>query len=164
MAKWSFKDLFWRAAEPPLAVTEPFSSPSGPPTLNSLTNSSPPRSRREPGACLDGLRDVPGVVGSVAMTLDGALLGRDLPQQFDAAVAERLGARLVQMREALVNEGDVFETATLRYQNYDLHVGQVDNMLLGVLTNEAINLPALSMALKLVGRKLSSLSQIQESQ
>jgi predicted regulator of Ras-like GTPase activity (Roadblock/LC7/MglB family) len=143
MAKWSIKELFWRSAE-----------------VDGGIEPAEPVSAVERTVGVDGvlrtLRDVQGVVGSVAIGVDGAVWGRDLPTTFDEESTSRLAQRLAQLYEALTSEGDQFDAAALRYQGYRFHISRALPGLLGVLTQEQVNLPALSMAMKLAGRKIAT--------
>jgi predicted regulator of Ras-like GTPase activity (Roadblock/LC7/MglB family) len=163
MAKWNIKELFWRTEEieePEVpGAAAPVSAPISIP--GSANASLPPAPVVEPRrAPLDemllALRDVQGVVGSLAVGLDGTLWGRDLPRVFDEEATQRLASRVVQLHDALTSEGGSVDSGTLRYQGYQFHLGVAAGGLIGVLTEENVNMPALRMALRLVARRLSS--------
>jgi predicted regulator of Ras-like GTPase activity (Roadblock/LC7/MglB family) len=145
-AKWSFKELFWRSAESSSelgAEAEHWAPASGTTARASGVD-----------AQLMTLRDIQGVVGSVAIGTDGAIWGRDLPRTFDDDSTTRLAQRLAQLHDALTSDGDEFDAAALRYQGYRFHIARAVPGLIGVLTQEQVNLPALTMAMRLVGKKI----------
>lgn len=147
MAKWSLRELFWRNDDIDVAASEAHPS------------SELQRTPSAASSVLAPLRDVQGVLGSLAIGLDGAVWVRDLPPTFDDDSTARLALRLAQLHDALSSEGDQFDAGALRYQAYRFHIARALPGLLGVLTQDQINLPALAMAMKLVSRKLSSLGQ-----
>lgn len=147
MAKWSLRELFWRNDDVDVAEAE------------TLPSSELQRAPSAASSVLAPLRDVQGVLGSLAIGLDGSVWARDLPPTFDDDSTARLAQRLAQLHEALSSEGDQFDAGALRYQAYRFHIARALPGLLGVLTQDQVNLPALAMAMKLVSRKLSSLSQ-----
>jgi predicted regulator of Ras-like GTPase activity (Roadblock/LC7/MglB family) len=144
VAKWKLSELFWR--------TEPVQTADGGAVEDAVSERKP----NPATAALLSLRDVEGVVGSIAVQLDGSVWCRDLPPIFDADSTARLALRVAQLHEALTAEGDQFDVSALRYQGYRFHIARALPGLLGVLTREQVNLPALSMAMKLAGRKLSA--------
>jgi predicted regulator of Ras-like GTPase activity (Roadblock/LC7/MglB family) len=171
MAKWNIKDLFWRTDEVDdvdEAVLSSVDSAKG-------TGSHAPTSQPDPRSgvvhlargplddVLASLRDVQGVVGSLAVGTDGVMWARDLPAIFDEDSTQRLAARLVQLYEALGSDGSALESGTLRYQAYHFHLGVVSSGVVGVLAEEHVNLPALRMALRLVGRRLATAAGMVQS-
>lgn len=141
MSTW-LKELFWRSAEFEEGEPEraPVESPSAPPN----------------GGVLAGLRDIEGVIGSLAITRDGGLVGQDLPRVFDEATVRRLATRLGQLGDALLSSGGEFESSTLHFENYQLHLGLLSPGLIGVVTEAQVNQPALNMALRVAARRLTA--------
>jgi hypothetical protein len=160
MAKWKLKDLFWvssteaeaapvstspkievtASSEAPLEVDVELSAPRNPQVEKVLTM----------------LRDVDGVVGSVAVTNAGELLGSDLPRLFEAPGLDALALRLSQLRAALLSADTPMKTAAFRYDGHALHISQLDCGLLGVLAELRTHEPALDMAARLVGQRLEA--------
>jgi len=105
---------------------------------------------------LSMLRDVDGVVGSLAVANGGDVLGSDLPRLFDREAMETLALRLSQLRAALSSADTPLRTAAFRYESHALHVSQLDCGLLGVLAELTTHEPALEMASKLVGQRLEA--------
>lgn len=141
MSTW-LKELFWRSAE--FEENQPGSVPVE-------SAKAPPNS-----GVLAGLRDVEGVIGSLALTRDGGLVGQDLPHVLDEATVRRLATRLSQLGDALLTSGGDFESSTLHFENYQLHLGLLSPGLIGVVTEERVNQPALNMALRVAARRLAS--------
>jgi hypothetical protein len=145
MAKWKFKDLFWISgtdAEPP---PDPDSSGKGP-------------AEDEVGIdrTLSMLRDVKGVVGSIAVANAGDLLGSDLPRAFDGTAKDALAMRLTQLRAALASAEHPLKSAAFRYQGHSLFVSQREWGLLGVLAESQTHEPALDMVARLVSQRLNA--------
>ena len=64
-----------------------------------------------------------------------------------------MGPRLLRLRE-MFDAGIGASTVTLRFNHHKLHVRSVGPMLLCVLTGDAVNGPALRMAINLVARRV----------
>jgi hypothetical protein len=105
---------------------------------------------------LSMLRDVNGVVGSIAVANAGDVLGSDLPRVFDGAAIEALAMRLSQLRAALASADRPMTFATLRYHGHSLFVSQLDGGILGVLAESKTHEPALDMVARLVGQRLEA--------
>jgi hypothetical protein len=147
MGKWKLKDLFWQMPEEEGATTAAASD----------TAADAGALQRAPVVqVLELVKDVEGVVGSLAVANTGTLLGDDLPRIFDRARIERLGNRLVQLRAALAGEGIPLRSAVFRYESYDLHLNQLPWGVLGVLSEHRADSPALTMVLKVVGQRVES--------
>jgi predicted regulator of Ras-like GTPase activity (Roadblock/LC7/MglB family) len=150
MAKWKIKDLFWVTdPEPEPAAALPVGAHSAAPAA-SLAQPSPV------DRVLSMLRDVDGVVGSLAVANGGDVLGSDLPRLFDQEAMQTLALRLSQLRAALFSADTPLRTAAFRYESHALHVSQLDCGLLGVLAELRTHVPALEMASKLVGQRLDA--------
>ncbi|MFO7178395.1 MAG: hypothetical protein DIU78_006825 [Pseudomonadota bacterium] len=100
------------------------------------------------------LRDIAGVYGSFVVADTGQVLGRDLPAVFEDALLAHTGSRIARLCEVLENGGEPLEHLTLRFTDYKLHVRRARVGLLCVIASEAVNVPALRMALSLVARRL----------
>jgi hypothetical protein len=151
MAKWTLKDLFW--------ISDPVGDEPPPPSDAGQASHTGPRSGKSDSpieATLSMLRDVKGVVGSIAVANAGDVLGSDLPRAFDGAATEALAVRLGQLRAALAGAEHPLKTAALRYQGHSLFVSQLDCGLLGVLAESQTQEPALDMVARLVGQRLNA--------
>jgi hypothetical protein len=147
MAKWKFKDLFWITStddEPVASGQEPAREPATRSDSNSVQR------------VLSMLRDVNGVVGSIAVANAGDVLGSDLPRVFDGAALEALAMRLSQLRAALASADQPMRSAALHYQGHSLFVSQLECGVLGVLAESKTHEPALDMVARLVGQRLEA--------
>ena len=108
------------------------------------------------GHMLRALRDIEGVLGSFLVAERGRLLGRDAPEAAATDVLETVGARLEQLCDAFVGAdiGGAFESTTLHFQQHKLHVRALGNVFLIAVVTAAVNLPALKMAIHMLGRQL----------
>jgi hypothetical protein len=152
MGKWKLKDLFWVSSSTPEPI-EPEET-----IATSITDDREPPASQDPPIerVLSMLRDVDGVVGSIAVANAGQLLGSDLPRMFDAAGTEALAMRLCQLQATLASAGGHMKTASFRYESHALHVSQLDCGLLGILAELRTREPALEMATRLVGKQLDA--------
>jgi hypothetical protein len=150
MVKWKLKELFWQSAE------EDELTPSEPANARESPLEAGARQRTPLVQVLELMKDVDGVVGSLAVANGGTLLGDDLPRLFDRARVARLGNRVLQLRAALAGEGAPLKSAAFRYESYDLHLSQLPWGVLGVLSEHRAESPALAMALKVVGQRVES--------
>lgn len=143
MGKWKLK--FW-GSQPESEADSELESSTAPLAT--------PRPQVE--SALSLLRDVEGVVGSIAIANTGQLLGSDLPRLFDAGATEALAMRLSQVRAKLASAGAPLQTAAFRYESHSLHVSQLASGLLGVLAESSTHEPALDMATRLVGQRVDA--------
>jgi hypothetical protein len=151
MGKWKLKDLFWQTPE------EETADPSEPlATTREAAPDTGARQRSPVVQVLQLVKDIEGVVGSLAVANTGTVLGDDLPRIFDGERIERLGNRLVQLRAALAGEGVPLKSAVFRYESYDLHLNQLPWGVLGVLSEHRADSPALTMVLKVIGQRIES--------
>lgn len=169
-----FKDLFWISgeeepveAEPPVGAPPVASMPPAvmPPAVISPAVISPvsvaPSSRgvQSVERILHGLKDVDGVVGGLALRADGELVGQNLPGMFDQQTLERAGQRIAQMCAALNSEADGTNApkgGALRFDGFQLYVNPLPSGTIGVLAEERVNVPALTMAMRVVARQLEA--------
>jgi predicted regulator of Ras-like GTPase activity (Roadblock/LC7/MglB family) len=103
---------------------------------------------------LSALRDVSGVHGSFVVSATGALIVRDLPAVFDDNVLSEVGQRIVNLHDALSTGGQDLDSCVMRFSEHKLHLRRVSNGFLCVLTTNAVNTPALKMALTLTARRV----------
>lgn len=148
MGPWKIKDLFWINSD-----DEEEEASRAP---RRAAGKHAPEQVPEVRRALQMLRDVSGVLGSLAVTNDGDVCGSDLPRAFDAAALESLGMRLSQLRAALASADRPMKTATFRYEGHSLFVSQLDFGLVGILAEQQTNAPALDMVTRLVGQRLSA--------
>jgi hypothetical protein len=149
MAKWKIKDLFWISdADEPRATT-----PDQPDAGKGSAKDEIPID-----LTLSMLRDVKGVVGSIAVANAGDVLGSDLPRAFDGTAKDALAMRLTQLRAALASAEQPLKSAAFRYQGHSLFVSQLDWGLLGVLAESQTHEPALDMVARLVSQRINATS------
>lgn len=103
---------------------------------------------------LSALRDVAGVHGSFALSIDGKLAGRDLPAVFSDELFVEVGARLWRFVETMAAEGDDVSSAIFRFDEHRLHVTRCAHGLLSVISDGQVNMAALRMAQTLTARRL----------
>jgi hypothetical protein len=149
MAKWKFKDLFW------ISGSDAGEQRAGPPDPRSPGKGAAPDELPIDGT-LSMLRDVKGVVGSIAIANAGDVLGSDLPRAFDRTAKDALAMRLIQLRAALASAEHPLKSAAFRYQGHSLFVSQLEWGLLGVLAESQTHEPALDMVARLVGQRLQA--------
>lgn len=149
MGPWKIKDLFWISSNDDEEQQQPSPAPR-------RSSKPPPDQTPEVRRALEMLRDVSGVLGSIAVTNDGDVCGSDLPRAFDGSALEALGMRLSQLRAALASADRPMKSATFRYQGHSLYVSQLDFGLVGILAEQQTNAPALDMVTRLVGQRLST--------
>lgn len=115
---------------------------------------------------LQTLRDIEGVLGSFLVGERGELIGRDVPAACSSEVLFMLGTRLQQLCDAFVsaNIGGAFECTTLYFPQHKVHVRALGNAFLIVVLSAEVNLPALKMAVNMVGRQLLAALSAQSAQ
>jgi hypothetical protein len=102
---------------------------------------------------LGSLRDVEGVIGAFLWGKRGAgLLARDLPAHIDAEALCEVGPRIERLFEAFERAGDDLDLGSLVFAEHKLHLHELEPAFVAVLSAPRVNLPALKMALHLVGR------------
>jgi hypothetical protein len=105
---------------------------------------------------LRALRDIDGVLGSFVIGRRGELLGRDVTAACGSGVLALVGGRLQQLANAFAsaNIGGPFESTTLYFSQYKLHIRALGNVLIVAVVSASVNLPALKMAMNMLGRQL----------
>lgn len=163
-----FKDLFWISGEeaeaeeePPVSVPPVTLPPVASPPVSLPPVSVAPSSRgvQSVERILHGLKDVDGVVGGLALRADGELVGQNLPGMFDQQTLERAGQRIAQMCAALNSEADGTNApkgGALRFDGFQLYINPLPSGTIGVLAEERVNVPALTMAMRVVARQLEA--------
>lgn len=108
---------------------------------------------------LRSLRDIEGVLGSFLIGEGAQLLGRDIPAACGSDVLFVVGGRLQQLCDAFVSAdiGGSFESTTLSFPQYKLHVRALGNSFLVAVLSAEANMPALRMAMNMVGRRVVAL-------
>jgi len=104
---------------------------------------------------LASLRDVEGVIGSFVLGESGTLLGRDLPNLFDDEVLGSVGLRVHRLLETFDAQGESGAHFSLRYAEHKLFLHRVDQAVIAVISGPQASSPAMTMALTLVGRRVS---------
>jgi hypothetical protein len=102
------------------------------------------------------LRDIEGVLGSFIVGDRGELLGRDVTAACGSEVLALVGGRLQQLCAAFVSAdvGGPFESTTLYFPQYKLHIRALGNRFIVAIGAAEVNLPALKMAMNMLGRQL----------
>jgi predicted regulator of Ras-like GTPase activity (Roadblock/LC7/MglB family) len=107
---------------------------------------------------LRSLRDIEGVLGSFVWFRDGRLLASDVPDACPATTLVAVGERVQRLFDALVSTGDAFDSATLAFAQYKLHVSTLERAFIGTVLTSQVNMSALKMAVELARRQLSGLT------
>ncbi len=101
------------------------------------------------------LKDVYGITGSFVFTSAGDLVARELPPMFDDTALGEASSRLTRLQETFAAAGDQLDVAVLRFRDYKLFVKTLPAGALCILSDGAVNMPALRMAASLVGRRIA---------
>jgi predicted regulator of Ras-like GTPase activity (Roadblock/LC7/MglB family) len=107
-------------------------------------------------AILGSLRDIEGVLGSFIWLSDGQLLASDMPDNCPPATLQAVAARVQRLTDAFVSMGQRFESTTLAFAHYRLHVCATDRAFIGAVLAKQVNMSALKMAATLALRDLST--------
>jgi len=104
---------------------------------------------------LETLKDLEGILGSFVIGPGGSVLAQDFPSYFGSAAYD-IGARALRLKEALeISEGELSH-CILRYGSHKVALRPLKGGLLTIVSEAAVNMPALRMAMNLVARKLES--------
>ena len=140
---WSkFKGLFWQAAEDDEDEDADTQGPGASPN--------------EVAEALSALKDLDGVVGSIAIDASGSVRAADLPRVFDTATIELIGSRMVELRSVLTEDAREPISGSLEFEGHSFHVKSFPLGMVGVLFDDSAHKPALSMALNLVSRRVAA--------
>jgi predicted regulator of Ras-like GTPase activity (Roadblock/LC7/MglB family) len=101
------------------------------------------------------LKDVYGITGSFVFTRAGDLVARELPSIFDDTALGEASSRLTRLSETFAAAGDQLDMAVLRFRDYKLFVKALPAGALCIISDGAVNMPALRMAANLVGRRIT---------
>jgi predicted regulator of Ras-like GTPase activity (Roadblock/LC7/MglB family) len=101
------------------------------------------------------LKDVYGITGSFVFTRAGDLVARELPAMFDDTALGEAGSRLTRLHETFAASGDELDVAVLRFRDHKLYVKSLPAGALCIISDGAVNMPALRMAANLVGRRIT---------
>ena len=100
------------------------------------------------------LKDIFGITGSFVFTNAGDLVARELPPMFDDTTLAEASSRLMRLHETFAAAGDQLDVAVLRFRDHKLYVKTLPAGALCILSDGAVNMPALRMAANLVGRRI----------
>ena len=103
-------------------------------------------------ALLDDLSDVPGVIAWMVISIDGELLAARLPAELEAR-SQAAAPRLAILLDAL-SAGRSISNYCLRYFEHRLHVLQIGEAYLCVLSELWSPSPVLKMALNVTGKRM----------
>ena len=109
------------------------------------------------GQRLRPLRDIEGVLGSFMIGARGELLARDVTAACGSDVLLLVSNRMQQLCDAFVSAdvGGPFESTTLCFPQYKLQIRALGgSAFLVAVMSAAVNLPALKMAMTMLGRQL----------
>ena len=108
------------------------------------------------GEALSALRDLDGVVGSIAVDASGGVRAADLPRIFDRATLELIGSKMVELRSTLTSDAREPISGSLVFEGHSFHVKSFPLGMVGVLLNDSAHKPALTLALNLVSRRVAA--------
>src|SRR5882724_3079272 len=111
--------------------------------------------RQQMRVSLVTLKDVYGITGSFVFTRGGDLVARELPSMFDDATLGEASSRLTRLHETFAAAGDEMDVAVLRFRDHKLYVKSLPAGALCIISDGAVNMPALRMAASLVGRRIT---------
>ncbi len=100
------------------------------------------------------LRDVQGVYGSFVIASTGALVASDLPAAFDGDLFEEVGPRVVRLYETFLSGAEELDACMLRFAEHKIYLRKMTWGVIGILSQVAVNMPALRMVANLVIRKI----------
>lgn len=105
-------------------------------------------------ASLGTLRDVSGILGSFVFTEEGRLVAREIPAMFDDVALTEASGRLTRLRDTFAAVGDQMDIAVVRFRDHKLYLKAIGAGMLCIVTEGAVNMPALRMAANLVSRRI----------
>jgi len=105
---------------------------------------------------LETLKELEGVVGSIAIDSAGSVRACDLPRVFDESMIGLIGARMVELRSALTDDAREPVSGSLDFEGHSFHVKSFPLGMVGVLLNEGAHRPTVGMALNLVSRRVAA--------
>ena len=105
---------------------------------------------------LSALRDLEGVVGSIAVDAAGSVRASDLPRIFDRPTIELIGSKMVELRSVLTNDPREPVAGGLEFEGHSFYVRSFALGMVGVLFTNGAHTSALTLALNLVSRRVAS--------
>jgi predicted regulator of Ras-like GTPase activity (Roadblock/LC7/MglB family) len=105
-------------------------------------------------ASLGTLKDVAGIMGSFVFTDDGRLVAREIPAMFDDVALTEASGRLTRLRDTFAAVGDQMDLAIVRFKDHKLYLKTLPAGMLCIVSEGAVNMPALRMAANLVSRRI----------
>lgn len=105
-------------------------------------------------ASLGTLKDVSGIMGSFVFTDDGRLVAREIPAMFDDVALTEASGRLTRLRDTFAAVGDQMDLAIVRFKDHKLYLKTLPAGMLCIVSEGAVNMPALRMAANLVSRRI----------
>ena len=105
---------------------------------------------------LSALKDLDGVVGSIAVDASGSVRASDLPRIFDRATIELIGSKMIELRSVLTNDAREPISGSLEFEGHGFHVKSFPLGMVGVLLTDSAHKPALTLALNLVSRRVAA--------
>lgn len=110
----------------------------------------------EVAEALDTLKELQGVVGSIAIDRAGSVRAYDLPRVFDETMVELIGARMQELRSVLTTNDQDQISGSLEFEGHSFHVRAFPRGMVGVLLNDGAHRPTIGMALNLVSRRVAT--------
>jgi predicted regulator of Ras-like GTPase activity (Roadblock/LC7/MglB family) len=110
-----------------------------------------------PATVLSTLRDVPGVIGSFVVSVQGDCIARDMAAMFTSDLLHDVGPRIMRLAQAFSAEKSEVMSLLVRYPEHALFIRGFKRGAVCVLSASNVNLPALKMGVTLSVRRLSSI-------
>jgi len=105
---------------------------------------------------LETLKELPGVVGSIAIDSTGSVRAHDLPRVFDQSMVELIGTRMLELGSVLTPTDQEALSGSLEFEGHSFHVRAFPRGMVGVLLNDGAHRPTIGMALNLVSRRVAA--------
>jgi predicted regulator of Ras-like GTPase activity (Roadblock/LC7/MglB family) len=106
---------------------------------------------------LQSLRDVDGVLGSFVWRPDGVIFASDVPAHVPLETLEAVVSRIQRLHDSFTSVGELFESTTLVFAQYKLHLCVLEHAFLGIVLASFVNMSALKMALSLTQREFAGM-------
>ncbi|HEY6727997.1 MAG TPA: hypothetical protein VI197_28505 [Polyangiaceae bacterium] len=110
----------------------------------------------EMAEALATLKELQGVVGSIAIDRVGRVRAYDLPRVFDAAMVELIGVRMLELRSVLTTSGQEPLSGSLEFEGHSFQLRAFAHGMVGVLLDDGAHRPTIGMALNLVSRRVAA--------
>lgn len=102
------------------------------------------------------LKELQGVVGSIAVDAIGRVQAHDLPSVFDATTLRLVGARMLELKAVLSTDDSEQLSGSLEFEGHSFHVRALPHGMVGVLLDPGAHRPTIGMALNLVSRRVAA--------